>query len=129
MRAIILASAVAALLGSYGADANLGGARANDPVQRINDVAALNAAQANLDPSRSFRPRSARRLSVVSPSADAVGSMSGVSSDHPVRTRIETCQGLEVTINSFGGGDWGREIDPVCDEAEPVTDESHRVAQ
>jgi len=129
MRAIIFVCALAALLGSYGADANLGASRASDSLQRVNDVATLNAAQANLDASQSLKARPTRRLSIASPSADGGDKMSGVNSDRPVRTRIETCQGLKVTITSFGGGDWGREIDAVCEEMEAVTDDSPDVAQ
>ena len=42
--------------------------------------------------------------------------------DTAVHTQIQTCQGVSVTITSFGGGDWADDLDEFCD-ASPNTDD------
>jgi hypothetical protein len=128
MRAIIFACALAALLGSYGVDANRGASasagQAKENSLDSNDVATLTAAQASIDASQQLRSRPRRRLS-ASPIAttDDGHSMPGSASDLAVHTRIQTCQGVAVTITSFGGGDWDQGLDALCEESEPA-DES-----
>ncbi|MFQ5635116.1 MAG: hypothetical protein ACE5G3_07280 [Gammaproteobacteria bacterium] len=46
----------------------------------------------------------------------------GVTGDLAVRTLIRTCGGVSVTITSFGGGDWGRRLDSLCDEVTKAED-------
>lgn len=120
MRVFVAACAIAALLGSYGADANLGQIRMREiggdeallvqhPDTLRGDFSALAlAADANIRPRR--RPRAVSAAAGDSASGNPVG---GVG----VRTRIETCQGIAVTITSFGGGGWDQDIDSVCDES------------
>lgn len=127
MRAFILACALAALLGSYGADANLGAtngaARSNASNLRVNDAAALNAEQANVNAAGDPRSRPRRRPSASSvPTTNDERPMPAGASDLAVRTRIRTCQGVSVTITSFGGGDWDHGLDAFCDEPEPGDD-------
>lgn len=125
MRAILLACAIAALLGSYGADADLGAPASaggtNDSALHINDVATLNAAQASLDTPRELRsrPRHRRSASPISTTDDG-HPLPGIASDLAVRTRIQTCQGVVVTITSFGGGDWDQGLGAFCEEFEPA---------
>jgi len=110
MRAIIFVCALAALLGSYGADANLGASasagQANENSLDITDVATLTATQASIGASQELRSRPRRRLSASRiATTDDGHSMPGIASDLAVHTRIQTCQGVAVTITSFGGGD------------------------
>ena len=117
MRAIIFICAIAALLGSYGANASPGAGdpRNDDPVRDVNNLDALIAAQADLDPGRSL---ALRRRASSSGTADAMALDSG----YAVQTRIRTCQGVTVTITSFGGGDWVGDLDGFCDEPAPSED-------
>lgn len=124
MRAFIIACALAALFGSYGADANLGesGARAagdeqllalNEPLTIIDDTA---GAQAESDPA----PRPRRRTRAVSSGAtEGEAPSPGVG----VHTRIQTCQGVAVTITSFGGGDWDQGVESFCEEPVSTSEE------
>jgi len=123
MRAFILVCALAALLGSYGADANLGAtkgaARVNAVELGINDVATLRAEQAEADANQVSGSRPARRQSASSVMTTVGGqAMRGRASDLAVRTRIRTCQGISVTITSFGGGEWDQGLDAFCEEAD-----------
>ncbi len=125
MRAIILACALAALLGSYGVDANLGASagagQASENLIDINDVATLTATQASIGASQELRSRPRRRLSASRiATTDDGHSMPGIASDLAVHTRIQTCQGVAVTITSFGGGDWDQRLEALCDESEPA---------
>jgi hypothetical protein len=121
MRAFILACAIAALFGSYGAKANLGktsdAARSSPATLAINDAAELNAAQADVDLSHDTRSRPRRRLSASS--ILMTDGEEAVPADAVVRTRVRTCLGISVTITSFGGGDWDRGLDTFCDAADP----------
>ncbi|MBT8444957.1 MAG: hypothetical protein HKN81_06320 [Gammaproteobacteria bacterium] len=123
MRAIIFVCALAALLGSYGADANLGApvgaGRTKDTGLDINDVAALNAAQSSMDASGALRSHRGRRLSVSPiPTSDDGQSLQRIASDVAVHTRIQTCQGVAVTITSFGGDDWDAGLDTLCEDSD-----------
>ena len=48
--------------------------------------------------------------------------------DAAVHTQIQTCQGVSVTITSFGGGDWADDLDELCDD-KPVADDIASTAE
>lgn len=92
---------------------------------RVGDAAALLSQQVGAEEDAGLLPRPRRR---IAPADVGVSVLPGMPSGLAVHTRIQTCNGVSVTITSFGGGDWDEELDSFCDES-ASTDESTELAE
>jgi len=131
MRAFVAACALAALYSSYQADAGLGDIVADTDTDArlalLNEKFSMVGYPVDLDEVQesASRPRGRMRsVSAVVPEDTQVPPV--VGSDLAVRTRIQTCQGVAVTITSFGGGEWDQDIEAFCDEASIADDTSEQ---
>jgi len=121
MRAFIAACALAALYSSYEADAGLGDIVAETDTEArhlvLNETVTPASQPVDLDAAQESASRPRRRMRAVSAVAtEAVRWPPGVGSDFAVHTQIQTCQGVSVTITSFGGGGWDQDIEAFCEE-------------
>jgi len=129
MRAFIAACALVALYSSYEADAGLGDivaeteADARRPL--LNENFTLVSQPMDVDVARDLESHP-RRRAVSAVSADEVQLHPRVGSDVAIHTRIQTCQGVAVTITSFGGGDWDQDMEAFCDETSNADDTSEQ---
>jgi len=121
MKYLTITCALISMTWSSGVFANYGmqadDARLDRPDLSITDASVLLSEQSMSDAQGIVLPRARRWQSTVSATASADFSLDGSGSDQAVHTRVQTCEGVSVTITSFGGGDWDRDLDAFCDDS------------